>query len=116
VAELAVPGQAREIRDQRVQVIQAVGPLRMPCNLCLLPRRQPRVEFIKRRGRLGLQPRDLLRDGERVAGLLERAQLFDLRLQLGHRLFEIEIAAHQSSPSGCKSRTRLLSRSSGTWA
>src|SRR5262249_10263384 len=115
-AELAVPGQGREVRDQRVHVIQAMGAVWMTCDLCLLPRRQPRIEFIKRRRRLGLEPRDLLADGERVAGLLEGPQFLDLGLKFGDRLFEVEIAAHQSSPSGCRSRTRLLSRSSSTCA
>src|SRR5262249_1934064 len=119
LAEFAVPGERREIRDQRRHVIEAVGPLRVARDLSLLPRRQPGIEFVKRQRRLGFEPRDLVADRERIAGLLERPQLFDLGLQFSDRLFEIEIAAHQSSPdcslSGCRSRTRLFSLSSITW-
>src|SRR5258708_29645559 len=115
-AEFAIPGQRREICDQRAHVIQAVGPLWMTGDLRLLPGRQPRIEFIKRRGGLGFEPRDLLSDGDRVAGLLERAQLLDLSLKFRDGFFEVEIAAHYSSPRGCRSRTRLLSRSSSTCA
>jgi len=56
VAELAIPGQRHKIRDQRGHVIEAVGPLRMTRDLGLLPRRQPRIKFVKRRRRLGFEP------------------------------------------------------------
>ena len=119
VAELAVAGERGEIGQQRRHIVEAVRPLRMARHLGFLPGRQRRVELLQRRVGLAFEPGDLLADGDRVAGLLERAQLLDLRLQFGDRLFEIEIASHHSSldasPNGWRSRTRLLRRSSSTW-
>ena len=72
-------------------------PLRMARHLRLLPGRQVGIEFLERERGLDLEPVDLVVDGDRAAGLAHGAQFFDLGLQFGHRLFEIEIAAHGSS-------------------
>src|SRR4029077_3957255 len=44
LAELAIAGKRDEFRHQRVDVVEAMRPLRMPGDLCLLPRRQLGVE------------------------------------------------------------------------
>ena len=44
--------------------------------------------------RLGLEPCDLVSDGDGVARLLHCAQLLDLGLEFGNRFFEVEVAAH----------------------
>ena len=62
LAELAVAGERRELGDQRVDVVEAMRPLRMARHLRLLPRRQVGVEVAQRLRRLGLEPRDLVAD------------------------------------------------------
>ena len=100
VAELAVAGERHEIGDQAFDVVEAMRPLRVAGDLRLLPGGEVGIEFLQRRRRLGLQPADLVADGDRVAGLAHGAQFLDLGLQFGHRLFEIEIAAHAVPGSG----------------
>ena len=70
-------------------------PLRMARHLRLLPGRELGIELLERERRLDLEPVDLLADGDRVAGLGHGAQFLDLGLQFGHRLFEVEIGAHE---------------------
>ena len=69
-------------------------PLRVPGDLGFLPRRQLGVDVFQRLRRLRLKAADVLGDRDGVAGLLHGAQLLDLGLELGHRLFEVEVAAH----------------------
>ena len=69
----------------------------MAGDLGLLPGRQLAVDLLQRLRRLGLQPGDLLADGDRVAFLLQRTQFLHLALQVGDRFLEIEVAAHQVS-------------------
>ena len=93
LAMLAIAGERHEIGDQRGDVIEAMRPLRMPRHLRLLPGRQSGIEFLERLRRLALDAADFLAD--RVAVAVQRAQFVDLGLELGHRLFEVEIAAHR---------------------
>ena len=91
-------------------------PLRMARDLRLLPGRQVGIELLERLRRLGLEPRDLLADGDRVAARAHGAQLLDLGLELGHRLFEIEIAAHRVPAAGLSEDltwTAAMSQASG---
>ena len=92
LAELAVAGERREFRDQRVDEIGKMRALRMPRHQRLLPRRQVGVEVGQRLRRFLLDPGDLVADVAAVGR--ERAQLVDLGLEFGDGLFEIEIAAH----------------------
>ena len=97
VAELAVAGERHEVGDQRGDVVEAVRPLGMARHLRLLPGRELGIELLERLRGLGLEAGNLLADGDRVLAGLERAQLLDLGLELGHRLFEVEVAAHQAA-------------------
>ena len=94
LAELAVAGERREVADQLGAVVGEMRPLRMARDLRLLPRAEAGVEVLQRRRGLGLEPRHVVDDRDRVVALAERAQLLDLRLELGDRLFEIEVASH----------------------
>ena len=96
VAELAVAGQGHEVGDQGADIVEAMGPLGMAGDLRLLPRRELGIEVLERLRRLGLQAGDLLADCGRAVAGLQRAQFLELGLELGHRLFEIEIAAHRA--------------------
>jgi len=95
-AMLAVAGQRHEISDQRRNIVEAMGPLRMARHLGLLPGRQPAVEFLQRLRGLAFDAIDLFADCYGIAICLERAQFLDLGLQLGHRFFEIQIATHHA--------------------
>ena len=92
---LRSPASGTKSVISRGDIVEAVRPLRMARDLGLLPRRQIGVEIGERVGRLALETGDLLADRRRGVGIGERAQLLDLGLDLGDRLFEIEVAAHQ---------------------
>jgi hypothetical protein len=79
----AVAGERREILDQPGAVIDEMRPLRVARDQRLLPGGQRGVEVLQRRRRLGLQPRDVVADRDRVALLAQRPQLLDLGLELG---------------------------------
>ncbi len=100
LAEFAVAGERHEVGDQGRDIVERVRALRVARHLRLLPGGEGGIKFLQRLGRLGLQPVDFLADGDRIAGLAERAQFLDLGLQFGHRLFEVEIAADVSSEHG----------------
>ena len=101
---LRSPANGDELRDQRVDVVEAMRPLRMAGDLRLLPRRQLGVEVAQRLRRLGFEPADVVGDVGRVAAGLHRAQFLDLGLELGHRFFKVEIAAHlrENAASGMR--------------
>src|SRR5262249_39505232 len=81
-----------------------MGTLRMASDLSLLPRREFRIEVFEHLCRLGFEAGNLLADGGCTVSALERAQFRHLGLELGHRLFEIEIAAHRVALSGTPRR------------
>lgn len=95
LAEAAVAGQRRELADQRVAVIDEVRALRMAGDLRLLPGREGGVELGEGRGGLALEPRHVLGDRHRAVAGAEGAQLLQLGLEFGDRLFEIEVGAHR---------------------
>ena len=99
VAEFTVARERHEIGDQLGHIVEAMRALRVARNLRFLPRGQVFVEFFERDGGLAFQPADLVANGDRTAGLAHGAQFFDLGLQFGHRLFEIEITAHGARAS-----------------
>src|SRR5262249_28750253 len=96
VAELAVAGERDEIGDQGRHVVEAMRPLGMAGNLSLLPRREFGIDVLEGLRGLGLETGNLLADGGGAVRRLDRAQLLDLGLELGHRLFEVEVAAHRA--------------------
>src|SRR5579885_3233630 len=70
-------------------------PPTMARNLGFLPGRERGIQLLQRQRRLGFDAVDFLADGDRIAASLQRAQLLDLGLEFGHRLFEIEIGTHR---------------------
>src|SRR5262249_3711695 len=96
VTGLAVAPERDEIPDPRRDIVETMRPLGMAGNLGLLPRRELGVEILECLRRLGFEAGDLLADGGGAVRRLERAQLLDLSLELGHRLLEVEVAAHRA--------------------
>jgi len=70
--------------------------LRMAGDLRFLPGRELGVQVLQGERGFCLKPANLFADGDGIAALAHRAEFLDFGLQLGHRLFEIEIAAHGS--------------------
>ncbi len=118
LTKAAIARERGEVGDELSDVIEGMGPLRMPGNLRLLPGGQFGIELLERLTGLGLHAGDFVADGDGVAGGLQRPHFFNFGLELGHRFFEIQVGTHRyqifASASGCKSRTRLFSRSSIT--
>src|SRR5262249_7926736 len=59
------------------------------------PRREFGIELFQCQRSFRLKPINLLTYRDGIAGISHCAEFFDLGLQFGHRLFEIEIAAHR---------------------
>src|SRR5713226_2212105 len=94
LAEFAIPGEGDEIIDQGSNIVETMGPIRVAGHLGLLPRGELGIELFECLRRFGFQPGDFLADSGCAVACLKRAQLVDLGLDFGHRLFKIEIAAH----------------------
>src|SRR5882672_4744172 len=71
-----------------------MGPIGMTGDLRLLPGRQLAVDIGQRLRGAGLEARDIVVDGDGVALGAEGAQLLDLALEVGDRLFELEVDTH----------------------
>src|SRR5215207_2353608 len=128
VGKGAVSGERQEIVDQALDIILEVGPVGVPRDLRLLPRREPRIGVAKQFVGLGLEPRNL---GIEVDLALARraAELGDPGLELGERLFEIKVVAHSARgvgrcagqnqryrvASGWRALTSSTSRALSTW-
>jgi hypothetical protein len=93
VGERAVTGQRQEVIGNAGDIIFEMGPLRMPCDLRLLPRSQLRLGVAKELSGLGFEPADLGIDVE-VAVVRGLAKLRDPRLELGDRFFKIQVGQH----------------------
>ena len=93
VGEGAVAGERHEIVGEPGDIILEMRPLGMARDLRLLPRRQLGIGVAQQLGRLGLEPADLGVDVD-VAAARRLAQLGDAGLELGDRLFEIEVGRH----------------------
>ena len=92
--------QLAKVGEQRVDVVERVGSLRMARDLRNLPSRQLAVDLFGKELALFRQPRDLVGniDG-RI--LVDVAELVDLLLKLGDRLLEVEkglLHARSESP------------------
>jgi len=93
LGEVAVARKRREVRDQRVHIVEAMRPIGMPRHLGLLPRRELGVGVDQRLLRLVLELRHLFGDGRGTIVAVDRPELGDLAFELGDRLFEIVIGA-----------------------
>ncbi len=88
-----VAGQRREIGDELFQIVREMRPVLVARDLGLLPGRQLAVDLFERGLGLLLELADLIANGNAALLADERAQLDNLVLELGHRLFEIEIGS-----------------------
>src|SRR5206468_12330600 len=81
--------QLAKVGEQRVDVIERIGSLRMPRHQRDLPGRQLAVDFLRKELTLFRKTRDLVRNiDSRI--LVDVAELVDLLLELGDRLLEVE--------------------------
>ena len=94
LAEAAVAGERREVRDQPLHVIGEMRPLRMARDQRLLPRGESGVEVGQRFLGFGLEASQLLADGDRAFAASHRTQFLDLGLEFGNGFFEVEVGAH----------------------
>ena len=89
VGKGAVAVQFVELVEQAPRIVQQVGPLGVARELRDLPGGEAGEDRLGQRPALLLQPLDLLLDVDLVV-VPDQPQLFDLRLELGDGLFEIE--------------------------
>ncbi len=101
LGEVAVSGQRGELREQPLDVVARMGPLRMARDLALLPAREVAVEPGQHRVGLLGQRLDLARDVHLGVLAREGLELGDLALDLGEGLLELEIVFHASDSGGC---------------
>ena len=108
----AVTVQFVELVTERRGVVERVGSLRMARQLRDLPRREVREDARGERAALGPQPRDLLADVHfLVRG--DEAQLVDLCLELGDRLFEIQETQWHGTQDAERARAAQIPRPAG---
>jgi hypothetical protein len=89
VAERPVAGERRVLGEQGGDVAGEVRPLRMACDLGLLPGGELGVGLTQELLGARLEARDLVLEVE-VAAVGEVTQLLDLAFQLADRLLELE--------------------------
>jgi len=105
VGVLAIAVQFVEVGEDRVHVVERVGPLRMARDHCHLPRRELGVGVLQQRVALLLQPLHLFGDVDRRIFLCE-AQRLDFLFEVGHRLLEVEKCGLHQYSTGSGSRLR----------
>ena len=88
-----IPRQRCELGDQRFYISKRPWPVRMASDLCLLPGRQLGIRRTELAVRLIGQARDLFRDIDAIR-LRHAPELFNLALELGNRLFEVQEVTH----------------------
>src|SRR5204862_6759313 len=93
VAEGATACQRRESRDQPLDEIRGMRPLRMACHLHLLPGRQLGIGLAQLAINLRPEPRHFFCDVE-IGAVREMPELLDLSLELRDRLLEVEKMPH----------------------
>src|SRR5690606_36467062 len=98
IGEMAITVQLFDFGEQVLDVIEGVGPLRVPGQAGDLPAGQVAEDSLGERFALVLQAGDFIADVQRVV-ITNQAQFFDLGLQVGDRLFEIEEIRVHSHPS-----------------
>src|SRR5262249_38793912 len=94
LGEFAVAGERREILEKLAGIVDEVRPVGMARHLGLLPGRQLGIDVREGLARAGLESADLVIDADRIAFAAEGPQLLDFALEIGDRLFEIEVDAH----------------------
>ena len=95
IGEVAITVQFFELGEQVIDVIKGIGPLRVAGQTGDLPAGQIAEDAFGERFALVLQAGNLIADVQRVV-VTNQAQFFDLGLQVGDRLFEIqEVRVHR---------------------
>ena len=99
LAELPVAGQRGEFGKERLDVILAMRPLRMPRHLAFAPGCQLAVEVLEHRRGLAVERIGLFVHIHRIVALPGNGpQLLCLALDLGQRFLKIEIMRHATTP------------------
>ena len=93
-------------------IILEMRPLGMTRDLRLLPRRQLCISVAQQLVGLGLEPADLGIDIDVSRAARGFAQLGDPGLELGDRLFKIEVSQHPAAAGRTKPRQRVNDRAS----
>ncbi|MNN53495.1 hypothetical protein D3C81_1682550 [compost metagenome] len=88
VGEVTVTVQFVELGEDVFDVVQGIRTFRVTRQTCDLPAGQLAEDVFGQRFALVLQAGDLIADIQRIV-ITDQAQLFDLGLQVGDRLFEI---------------------------
>ncbi|MNX28623.1 hypothetical protein D3C86_587360 [compost metagenome] len=88
VREVTVTVQFVELGEDMLDVVEGVRAFRVTRQACDLPAGQLAEDVFGQRFALVLQAGDLIADIQRIV-ITDQAQLFDLGLQVGDRLFEI---------------------------
>ena len=95
IGEVAITVQFFELGEQVIDVVKGIGPLRVAGQTGDLPAGQIAEDAFGERFALVLQAGNLIADVQRVV-VTNQAQFFDLGLQVGDRLFEIqEVRVHR---------------------
>ena len=97
VRKVAITRQRREFSEERVDIIAAVRPVGVARHLAFLPARQLAIKALKHHRRLGIKRRRLVSHVHLRIRARERTQFLGLALDLGKRLFELEIV-HATAP------------------
>jgi hypothetical protein len=90
VAEVAIAMQLVELGEDARDVIQGVGAQRVPRHLDHLPGREVGEDLLREPRALRTQFAELLRQVEFRVGT-DQLQLLDLDLELGDRLFKVQV-------------------------
>ena len=93
-AKQAVAGKRGEIFEKMTDIVGEMRPIRMACNLRLLPRGQLAIGALQQFGQLILQACDLICDIDFVI-TGKMTEFFDLAFKFGDRFFKIEEVMHQ---------------------
>ena len=94
LAKMPVARQGRKVAHEGRDKIAKMRPLRMPCDLRLLPGRQIGIKIGKRLFGLRFEPGQFLANGNGVAFFRELAEFQNLGFEFCNRFFKIEIASH----------------------
>ena len=105
LTKIAIPAQRHEIGEGVLHIVAEMRALRVARDLRLLPRAERGVEPLEHVRALRLELRKLVTHVDLIApvgALIGGTKFGDLRLQLGHRLLEIQKSQHSRLLSRCR--------------
>ena len=94
IGEISIPRQRRVLREQRLDVVFAMGTIRVTRDLAFAPRGQVAVEAHQQIGRLFIKRLCLGLDVHVLVRTGQRAQFGSFAFNLGQRPFKIEVVGH----------------------